>query len=137
MPLPLVRLVTPATANTESVKAFKNELENLGWVLQGGGQTLDFNLASAQVAVNDAQGALAANTKVVIVTAGLAATSAVVQILQAASTTTIPVFQAAGGWLPTPLPAYVTGFVLNPLDPSDPFHLFGTSEEQLKKLVSK
>jgi hypothetical protein len=150
MPLPLVRLVTPASASTDSVDAFGKELTKLKWLWAPPPppQTLDFKVCSvedtlppnntlaiqAQSAVTDVQNALqqTPNLKVVIVTAGIDATSAVLQILPANST--IPVVQAAGGWLPSPLPGNVTGFVLNPLDP---FRPFGTSAKQLKKLVEK
>jgi hypothetical protein len=85
----------------------------------------------AQKAVTEVQPALGQNLKVVIVTAGLAATSAVLQI---AGANAIPIVQAAGGALPNPTPSNVTGFVLNPIDP---LHRFRTSEEQLQKLVGK
>jgi hypothetical protein len=153
MPVPLLVLVTPASEKTDSVQAFEDELGKLGWVLKGGNANLTFQPYSAeddskslaveaQTAVNNVQTALTSATPpstVVFVTAGLAATSAVVQYLAAstippATASTIPIVQAAGGWLPSPLPGNVTGFVLNPLEP---FHAFGTSEKQLKKLVSK
>jgi hypothetical protein len=54
MQFPLLRLVTPASAN-DSVNAFTDELKNLGWVWQGGNKNLDFNPAgtTAQQAVTD------------------------------------------------------------------------------------
>ena len=82
MQFPLLRLVTPASAN-DSVNSFTDELKNLGWVWQGGNKNLDFNPAgtTAQQAVTDVKNALELIPikPAVIVTAGLAATTAVSQ----------------------------------------------------------
>jgi hypothetical protein len=67
--LPTVRLVTPASEDTDSVDAFSKELAKLKWVWTGANPNLDFGVCSvkdtntslaqqAQKAVNEVQPAL-------------------------------------------------------------------------------
>jgi hypothetical protein len=147
------RACDASSLKTDSVVAFTDELEDLEWVWTGGKASLNLNFqfysaeddkktlaVEAGNAVTYVQNALQQTPKptvAVIVTAGLAATSAVVASLVQTfgpSPPSIPIIQAAGGALPPPVPNInVTGFVLNPLDSLHPFR---TCEEQLQRLVS-
>src|SRR5262245_4005250 len=56
MPDPVLRLVTPSRANAKSIKAFENELDDLGW---NAGTNLDYPGAYAANGKNSELGSLA------------------------------------------------------------------------------
>lgn len=104
--MPMVRVVTPSTANSTGINAVHDELVNgFNWI------NLDWYVWSAVdlgIPLSTcAQNAVGQNPDV-IVTAGTMATNAVAPLTDA-----IPIIQAIGGTLPTNPKTNVTGFIID------------------------
>lgn len=116
MPNPVLRLVTPAAANAVAIRAFEDELKDLGWK----SANLDYPGAyaangdntqlgtKAQLAVTEAQAAIKAGLRAVIVADGTMAATEV-----QTRTSTIPIILAAGGSVPNNRQNNLKGFLLN------------------------